>query len=142
VVFGAGIAVGVAIDRVRGRPAGPPPGMDPGPQARRGPLPPWLERLDLTPDEHDRIKAILDAQKSRVDSVMNGVLPRFREISDSTFAQIRAALTPRQQEQFDRDRPRRELAPGMPGAPGGRGGRENMDGRGPPPGDARGRPPA
>jgi hypothetical protein len=130
VVFGAGVAVGAAFDRSRQAPArmvaGPPP-------AGSGRLPPYLERMQLTPEQHEKIKAILDAQKPRVDTVMDGVLPRLRAISDTTFARIRDLLAPEQQAEFDRERPRRELAPGMPGAPGGRGGRENMDGRGPPP---------
>ncbi len=134
VVFGAGVAVGVAIDRTRSRPAPPPPrGMAFGPRVGGGPggLPPWLLALDLTKDEHEKIRAILDAQKEKVDTTMNGILPRLRDISDTTFGRIRAVLTPEQQTAFDRDRPRRELAPGMPGAPGGRGGRG--DGRGAPP---------
>jgi Spy/CpxP family protein refolding chaperone len=137
VVFGAGMAVGAAIDHSRAAipfAAAPPP---------RGPgrLPPYLERIDLTPDQHQQIRAILDAQKPKVDTIMNGILPRLQSISDTTFVQIRGVLTPAQQAQFDHDRPRRELAPGMPGAPGGRGGRESFDGRGPPPRDGRGPPP-
>jgi hypothetical protein len=132
VVFGAGIAVGAAIDRSR---AAPP--LAGGPQERPGRLPLYLERIDLTPSQHDQIKAILDAQKPRVDTIMNAILPRLQSISDTTFARIRGVLTPAQQTQFDHDRPRRELAPGMPGA---RGGRESFEGRGPPP-DGRGPPP-
>ena len=111
----------------------PPPGAG----GRPGRLPPWLESMDLSQEQHDKIKSILDAQRPKVDSVMNGVLPRLRALSDSTFAQIRGVLTPDQQARFDRDKPVRELAPGMPGGPG-RGGRG--DGRGPPP-DGRGPPP-
>jgi Spy/CpxP family protein refolding chaperone len=135
VVFGAGIAVGAAIDHSRATVAiSPMP-----PQAGAGRLPPYLERMDLTQDQHAKIKAILDAQRPKVDTVMNGVLPRLRALSDTTFAQIRGVLTPEQQTQFDHDRPVRDLAPGMPGAPGGRG--PPRDGRGPPPRDGRGPPP-
>ena len=126
VVFGAGIAVGAAIDHSR---AAPP--MAAAPQRGPGRLPPYLERIDLTPDQHAQIKAILDAQKPKVDTIMNGILPRLQSISDTTFAQIRGVLTPQQQTEFDRERPRRGLAPGMPGG----------DGRGPPPRDGRGPPP-
>src|SRR5579872_6730079 len=136
VVFGAGIAVGIAIDRSR-RP--PPPPREAGVQmgGGRGGLPEWMLALDITPEEHEQIRAILDAQKVRVDTIMNGVLPRLREISDTTFVRIRAVLTPAQQERFDRERPRRDLAPGMPGTRGG----PPPDGRGPPPRDGRGPPP-
>jgi Spy/CpxP family protein refolding chaperone len=138
VVFGAGIAVGVAIDHSRTTVAAAPM----PPQGGPGRLPPYLERMDLTQDQHAKIKAILDAQRPKVDTVMNGVLPRLRALSDTTFAQIRDVLTPAQQSQFDHDRPVRDLAPGMPGAPGGRGprGRDSFEGRGPPP-DGRGPPP-
>ena len=122
VVFLAGIAVGAAGDRARGERRGPPP-----PERRRGRLPVYLEELALTETQHERIKAILDAQKPKVDAVMAGVLPSLRAVSDSTFVQLRSVLTAVPQEQFDRDRPRRDLAPGMPGGP--RGG-------GPPPGQA------
>ncbi|HEV8410828.1 MAG TPA: hypothetical protein VGQ30_09985 [Gemmatimonadaceae bacterium] len=138
VVFGAGVAVGAAIDHSRAPVAAAPM----PPQGGPGRLPPYLERMDLTQDQHAKIKAILDAQRPKVDTVMNGVLPRLRALSDTTFAQIRDVLTPEQQTRFDHDRPVRDLAPGMPGAPGGRGprGRDSFEGRGPPP-DGRGPPP-
>lgn len=142
VVFGTGAAVGAAIDR--SRTAAPPPAA-PAPPARPGRLPPYLERMDLTQEQHAKIKTILDAQRPKVDTVMSMVLPRLQALSDSTFAQIRGVLTPEQQTRFDHDRPRRDLAPGMPGA-GGRGGREDGGGppperRPPPPRDGRGPPP-
>lgn len=117
IVFGAGVAVGIAFDR-----ASAPAPM----AARRGPLPPYLEDLGLTPEQHAKIKAILDAQKPKVDTVWDGVFPKLHVISDWTFMQIRGVLTPEQRRQFDAERPVRALAPGMP-FPGGR------EGRGPPP---------
>ena len=131
VVFAAGVAVGVAVDRTRANATPLPMG------ARRGPLPPYLEDLDLSLDQHKKIKAILDAQKPKVDTVWDGVLPKLHVISDFTFDAIRHVLTQEQRQRFDAERPVRGLAPGMPG---GRGGREPPDGRGPPP-DGRGPPP-
>lgn len=96
--------------------------------AQRGPLPPYLEDFDLSPEQHDKIKSILDAQKPKVDTIMDGVFPKLHVISDFTFEAIRHVLTPEQRERFDAERPRRALAPGMPGAPVGRG-----DGRSRPP---------
>jgi Spy/CpxP family protein refolding chaperone len=135
VVFGAGIAVGAAIDHSRG--AAPPPFEGARPP---GPLPMWLVQMDLSEDQHARIRAILDAQRPKVDAVMNGILPRLQVLSDSTFTEIRGVLTPEQQARFDRDRPRRELAPGMPGSGRGDGRGPPGDGRGPPPPDDRGPP--
>jgi hypothetical protein len=136
VVFGAGVVVGMAVDRTR------VPAVA-GPMARNGgPLPPYLEDLGLSPDQHAKIKAILDAQKPKVDTVWDGVLPKLHAISDFTFEAIRHILTPEQRQLFDAERPRRDLAPGMPGGPGGRGGRgrAGFEGRGPPP-EGRGPPP-
>jgi Spy/CpxP family protein refolding chaperone len=137
VVFGAGTAVGAALDHMGRAPqaAFAPPPL----RGRPRRLPPWLEQMDLTQEEHAKIKSILDAQRPKVDIVMNDILPKLQALSDSTFAQIRGVLTPDQQARFDRERPRRDLAPGMPGAPGGPGGRG--DGRGPPPPEGGAAPP-
>jgi Spy/CpxP family protein refolding chaperone len=141
-LFGSGAAVGVAVERARAPRFGAPR-RGGGPLAARpgaGRLPPYLEELSLTEDQHERIRGILDAQRPKVDSVMMTVLPRLRALSDTTFSQIRSVLTPDQQSQFDRDRPQRELAPGMPGGRqgGGRGfggpGRGGRGPNGPPPG--------
>ena len=148
VVFIAGGFVGVAIDRARGR--RPPPradglprgggqggmqgGMQGGPrQGQR--LPPYIEELDLSSEQHDQIRTILQAQRPKVDSALATVLPALQRISDSTFASIRAVLTPEQQKTFDATRPQRDLAPGIPR--GGGGPRPPRDGFGPPPGGGR-----
>jgi Spy/CpxP family protein refolding chaperone len=140
VVSIAGGFVGVALDRARGRrqppradgpPRGGQGGMQGGPrQGQR--LPPYIEALDLSSDQHDRIRTILQAQRPKVDSALATVLPQLQRISDSTFASIRAVLTPEQQKAFDTARPQRDLAPGIP-----RGG----GGPRPPRGDGEGRPP-
>ena len=120
VVFATGAALGATAMRLM-RPAGPLPRIAGGPpMGRGGPgrLPPYIERLNLSEAQHQELRAILDAQRPRVDSVMAGVVPRLREISDATFAQIGAVLTSEQREQFDHDRPQRAMAPGMPGGQG------------------------
>lgn len=137
VVFGAGVAVGAAIDHTRRGAAPQQPAPPPGPPGG-GRLPPYIERLGLTSGQHEKIRAILDAQRPKVDTIMNGILPRLRAISDTTFGQLRAVLTPDQQQQFDAEKPVRALAPGMPGRGGD--GRPGEGRRGPPP-DSRGPPP-
>jgi Spy/CpxP family protein refolding chaperone len=148
VVFVAGGFVGVAVDRARGRRPppradGPPRGGGPGgmqggpPQGQR--LPPYIEELDLSSEQHDQVRTILQAQRPKVDSALVTVLPALQRISDSTFASIRAVLTPEQQKLFDAARPQRDLAPGIPR--GGGGPRPPRDDRmGPPRDDGRGPP--
>ena len=150
VVFSTGAVVGIAVDRARAsrqsmpRIDGPPGAPEvlgaPGPRGARGmspppgtpgPLPRYLEDLGLSYEQHEQIKSILDAQKPKVDRVMEVALPSLRAISDTTFVQIRAVLTTAQQSRFDRERPRRALAPGMPG--GDRGGERGRGPPGPPP---------
>lgn len=152
VVFVAGGFVGVAVDRARGhqppRADGPPrggpqggmPGGMPGGPRQGQRLPPYIERLDLSPDQHDQVRTILQAQRPKVDSALAIALPLLRRISDSTFAAIRAVLTPEQQKAFDAARPQRDLAPGVPRGDGGgmRPPRGGGDGFGPPDGGRRG----
>ena len=136
VVFIAGGFVGVAVDRARGRRPppradGPPRGGGPGGPRQGQRLPPYIEELDLSSEQHDQIRTILQAQRPKVDSALATVLPQLQHISDSTFASIRAVLTREQQKAFDAARPQRDLAPGIPR--GGGGPRQPRDdGRGPP----------
>jgi hypothetical protein len=122
VVFIAGGFVGIAVDRARGRrPArtdGPPPQAQGGPRPGQR-LPPYIEQLDLSADQHEKIRTILQAQRPKVDTVLATVLPQLQRLSDSTFAAIREVLTPEQQKTFDAERPKRDLAPGIPRGPGG-----------------------
>ncbi len=120
-LFGSGAAVGAAFEHAHGPRRGLPArggaafggaiGARPGP----GRPPPYLEELNLTGDEHERIRTILDSQRPKVDSAMASVLAAAARASDSTFSEIRSILTPEQQTQFDRDRPRRELCAGHAG---------------------------
>ena len=143
VVFVAGAALGATGMRMMrlppqafgppmGGPDGPPngpPNGPPGGAGAPGRLPPYVERLGLSEEQHQKIKVILDRQRPKVDVVLESVLPRLRALSDSTISELRAVLTSAQREQFDRERPQRALAPGMPRLPGGPGGPEG----GPPP---------
>jgi hypothetical protein len=160
-VFGAGGALGVAVERawhprpVREAmgPGGPPPGNDPGrpngppegppgmpndstADARRR-LPPFLEQLQLTDSQRVKIHAVLRHTRPRVDSVMGTVVPRLQAISDSAYAEIGRVLTEAQRKTYEATRPRRGLIPGMPGANGGPRG----PGMGGPPGGGPNGPP-
>ena len=113
VMFVIGALVGAALTRTLDRPARttrnapePPPG-----------LPPDLEReLKLTPDQSRSIDRIFEAARPRTEKILDELMPRLREITDSVKLEVRKTLTPDQQTIFDRwtpplDRPR----PGGPG---------------------------
>lgn len=104
-VFLAGVAVGFFLHhRLRGPGGpgfaigGPPPGRPP---AVKG----WmLERLDhdlaLTPDQHVRIDSVLTRRETELRALMGEARPRFEAIAERTRMEIRAVLTPAQQDKF------------------------------------------
>jgi Spy/CpxP family protein refolding chaperone len=65
-----------------------------------------LGGLNLSAQQRDRAEAILDRQKDRLEDYWEGRLPEIRKLLDSSYAEIRAILTPDQQAGFD-DRIRR-----------------------------------
>jgi hypothetical protein len=99
-VFAAGVTAGRAIERMR-EAAGPPPG-----RLGADRLPPGLERLGLSDLQRDSVLAILHRARPRTDSIMRGVLPALRAVTDSARAQIETVLTDDQRIQFRRERPR------------------------------------
>jgi Spy/CpxP family protein refolding chaperone len=88
-----------------------------------------FQRLDLTSEQRQRIEAILQQSRPLTDSVLRSSLPRLRAIRDSVRLEIRAVLTPEQQERFDAMERRwgdRALGEwGMPMGPGERGRRRS-----------------
>jgi Spy/CpxP family protein refolding chaperone len=127
VVFVVGVLGGMALERVRTTrqaPREPARGM-----AMRGAMPPMFQRLDLTSEQRQRIEAILQQSRPLTDSVLRSSLPRLRAIRDSVRLEIRAVLTPEQQERFDAMERRwgdRALGEwGMPMGPGERGRRRS-----------------
>ncbi len=167
VVFGTGAALGVAFERTRQH--GPPPfGMRPpegegpdgpqnGPPRRPEPrtrddslrVPRYFEQLNPTDSQRLAIRALMEVQRRKADSVMAGVLPRLRAITDSTFDAIGALLTPEQLKLYEATKPQRGFLP-MPGQGrsmrrGGPPGMHGEDGRPEdrrgPPGEFRGPPP-
>jgi Spy/CpxP family protein refolding chaperone len=142
VSFVVGILGGMALERVRmtRRPPRPPAERT----AMRAGMPPMFERLDLTPEQHQRIEAILEQSRPLTDSVLRSSLPRLRAIRDSVRLRIREVLTPEQQERFDEmERRWGDRGPGewgLPMGPGERGRRGGPGGRPmpePPPPDSR-----
>ena len=89
---------------------GPPP----GPPPHGGPIP--VDELDLTPAQHERVRAILDAHRPEVEAVLDESRPRLEQINDRVVAQVREVLTEEQRERLDELRARR--GPPRRGPPG------------------------
>jgi Spy/CpxP family protein refolding chaperone len=93
-IFAAGIAAGVAADRVLG--AGqvlrvkletPDAGV--------------LDKLGLTPEQRGRAEAIMARRAPRTEAMMLEVGERLQLIADSVDAEFRAILTPEQRIRLD-----------------------------------------
>ena len=129
VVFCAGLAGGVLIDRALGRRAaafdrgGPRGAMDFGPGGPSGPGGPGARRsgpprmlverlageLNLTSEQRTKVEEILTARRARLETVQREVRERFDTEQQALRDEIRAVLTPDQQQKFDaneRDRGR------------------------------------
>jgi periplasmic protein CpxP/Spy len=123
-IFGLGLASGLFIGRRMAPPVRPlTPPMVRGPMAAPGQPPGQLiERLDrvlrLTDEQRARVEAIFKARGSQLAEMQREVVERAdrerRELQD----EVRAVLTPQQQQRFDRWL---QQAPRGPGGGGGRG---------------------
>lgn len=126
VVFCAGVAAGVVLDRSlnrrpavvrasdRGAPRGPMEsgsgGPGPGGGSRRGGGPPprvlvdrLASELALTADQRTKIEEVLTARRTRLEAVQREVRDRFEAEQRSLRDEIRTLLTPEQQETFDKN---------------------------------------
>ena len=124
VVFCAGLAGGVLIDRAFGRraaafergsprgpmdfgPGGPGGPVGPGgPGGRRGGPPRMLVdrlagELNLTSEQRTKVEDILTARRARLETVQREVRERFDTEQQALRAELRAVLTPDQQQKFD-----------------------------------------
>ena len=117
-------------------PATPPAGAPPGgqrPPGMRGPnLDQLAQQLNLTDDQKAKVKTILDGQMQKMRELRNDTSlspedrrPKMQSIREETMAQMKAALTPDQFDQWQK-LTQRNRRPGGPGGPGG-----------PPPGGGR-----
>jgi Spy/CpxP family protein refolding chaperone len=108
IAFLAGGVAGFAGGRITARRAPPRTGfaMHTTGNRPRG-LPPFFDRLGLSPDQRTKITAILERERPRTDSILRTSLPALRAIAESAHAEIRDVLTPTQREQLDRQWGRR-----------------------------------
>ena len=61
----------------------------------------FTSKLKLTPDQQQKVSAILDDTRSRINALRQEVHPKFEVIRNTSKAQIRELLTPDQQKTFD-----------------------------------------
>jgi protein CpxP len=59
------------------------------------------KNLALTPEQQAKIQPILDQAKPQVIALRKEAMEKGKAIRDATRAQIRAVLTPEQQQKFD-----------------------------------------
>lgn len=95
-VFGAGVAGGVALDRrwldADGRDGRP---EDHGPVIQR-----YADSLDLTPRQRARTDSIVARFRERMEEMWSEVEPRYRRMADSARREIEAVLEPEQAERY------------------------------------------
>lgn len=107
-VFGAGVAAGVALDRTwlaPDRASGPeatrsekPEGKKP--ERERTVIERFSDELELTRDQRARIDTILDHFRDRMHEMWSEVRPRYRTLVDSARTRIVEVLTEEQAEQY------------------------------------------
>src|ERR1044072_1973499 len=58
--------------------------------------------LDLSPQQHEQVKKILEAHSARMQQISDGVRPQIRQEIDQNNAEIARVLTPEQRAKFDK----------------------------------------
>jgi Spy/CpxP family protein refolding chaperone len=74
------------------------------PERRRGPY----DDLSLSPEQQQRIDAVLERRRVQLDSMMQQYRPRMDSVVSGTRAEIQEILTPEQRTEMDRRRAQRE----------------------------------
>jgi hypothetical protein len=102
VVFGAGLAVGAAVDSdpTATAPSAGSFAREPG----RGNPPPsgWIiDRLDLTPEQEARVDSVVSHYGRHMSDLQTDYRPRFRSVVDSTNRALMEILTPDQRVLYD-----------------------------------------
>ena len=90
--LGAHLYYARALDRP---PPGPPPifGRFMGPRLERA--------LDLTPEQADQLRRVLEEGRREAEAMRREMAPRMREMMARSEERIRAILTPEQLQRFD-----------------------------------------
>jgi hypothetical protein len=108
--FVIGGVVGIMIDRA-GSWRGHRPRFDRVEKRidRPGEMPRFFQDLALTAEQEAQIRAIFDAHRPVIDSLLSATMPQIRALRDSAEVQIVALLTPEQKAKYDNLKPRQRF---------------------------------
>jgi Spy/CpxP family protein refolding chaperone len=109
-IFASGIVLGVYGQRLYTvSQDASKPGPRPNPEVIRKRVEDmYTDRLHLSADQVQKLNAIMDETRQRVDEVRRGNRASFQKIHEEQDAKIRNMLTPDQQFEFDKIRKERE----------------------------------
>ena len=94
-VVSGGLGAHLYYARALDRPPGPPPFFG-------GRLGPRLERhLELTPEQGEQLRDILDETRREAEALRRDLAPRMREVLERSEERIREILTPEQRQRFE-----------------------------------------
>lgn len=96
--FALGSFLTAALIRIKGV----PPWLGHGPKDHQHMLDKFGRRLQLTPDQKQKIGAILAASHEKINALRAEMRPKFEEIRKKTQEDILPYLTPEQQKKFNR----------------------------------------
>jgi hypothetical protein len=131
--FAVGAVAGAGVSRwlaVRAFPPPPPPPMLPIP----------VHELDLTPEQHDKLRVIVDRHRPELEAILRETFPKARAINEQIEKEVREILTEPQRKKLDEIKLRRPPPPPPP-PPGGFPPGPPPPGFPPPPGGPPGFPP-
>ena len=83
---------------------GPPPGGKGGPRGHQRILHRFSRELDLTENQKQKMRAILDESRERMRDVRRQVEQTMKPVLEESKSRIREILTSEQQEKYDRIR--------------------------------------
>ena len=78
-------------------------GVGPSPERRRGPrgyVEHLTRTLDLSPEQRDSVRAIVERYRPAMDSLRREVAPRFETLQNTIRSEIRLQLSPDQQRRL------------------------------------------
>lgn len=62
----------------------------------------FSRELNLTPEQKEKVAAILEAKRQKMQTLRAEIRPKYEELRQSTKAEIRKLLIPEQREKFEK----------------------------------------
>lgn len=109
--FAAGTVTGAGVSRWASNAHGmhrPPPPMT-------APLP--LHELNLTPDQQQKVHAVIERHRPELETILRESFPRVRAVNDKIEEEVREVLTAEQRAKLDQLKAQRAAHPGPPPGP-------------------------